>query len=417
MATKLNESKRALIGKLIEEYNIKNGKDIQEALKELLGGTIQEMLETELDEELGYEKSERTEAVKENYRNGYKLKSVKTGMAGEIELAIPQERNGEFEPKIVPKYSRDISGIEQKIINMYGRGLTTREISEQIDDIYGFEASAELISKVTDRIIPQIEEWQNRTLSEIYPIIFIDAIIFNVRKERIVSKKAVYVVLGINSEGMKEVLSIEMGDVESSKYWLGVLNNLRNRGVRDIMIICADGLSGIKEAIETAYPMAEYQHCIVHMVRNTLKHVSDKDRKEFAGDLKSIYHAPNEEAGLANMLEVTEKWNKRYPNAMARWNDRWGEICPIFKYSTDVRKAFYTTNAIESLNSQYRRINKSRSVFPSEDALKKAMYLSTMNITKKWVVKIHNWGRIYGELSIHFGDRLTNPKAVSQKNA
>jgi len=187
---------------------------------------------------------------------------------------------------------------------------------------------------VTDRILPQIEEWQNRTLNEIYPIIFIDAIIFNVRKERIVSKKAVYVVLGINSEGMKEVLSIEMGDVESSKYWLGVLNNLKNRGVRDIMIICADGLIGIKEAIETAYPMAEYQHCIVHMVRNTLKHVADKDRKDFAADLKSIYHAPNEEAGFANMLEVTEKWEKRYPNSMSRWNDRWGEICPIFKYSS-----------------------------------------------------------------------------------
>jgi len=288
MATKLSENKKALIGQLITEYNMKDGKDLQEAMKDLLGGTIQEMLETELDEELGYEKSERTAEAKENYRNGYKAKTVKTGMAGEIELAIPQERNGEFEPKIVPKYSRDISGIEQKIINMYARGLTTREISEQVEDIYGFEASAELISKVTDRILPQIDDWQNRTLSEIYPIIFIDAIIFNVRKERIVSKKAVYVVLGINSEGMKEVLSIEMGDVENSKYWLGVLNNLKNRGVRDIMIICADGLTGIKEAIETAYPMAEYQHCIVHMVRNTLKHVSDKDRKEFAADLKSI---------------------------------------------------------------------------------------------------------------------------------
>jgi len=216
MSTKLSENKRALIGQLITEYNIKDGKDLQEALKDLLGGTIQEMLETELDEELGYEKNERTESNKENYRNGYKAKTVKTGMAGEIELAIPQERKGEFEPKIVPKYSRDISGIEQKIINMYGRGLTTREISEQIEDIYGFEASADLISKVTDRIMPQIEEWQSRTLSETYPIIFIDAIIFNVRKERIVGKKAVYVVLGINSEGMKEVLSIEMGDVESS---------------------------------------------------------------------------------------------------------------------------------------------------------------------------------------------------------
>lgn len=249
-----------MIGQLIEEYKIKDGKDLQEALKDLLGGTIQEMLETELDETLGYEKSERTGEEKENYRNGHKGKRVKTEMGGEIELAIPQERKGEFEPKIVPKYSRDISGIEEKIIKMYGRGMTTREISEQVEEIYGFEASAELISKVTDRIMPQIEEWQNRTLSEIYPIIYIDAIVFSVRKERIVSKKAVYVILGINADGMKEVLSIEIGDVESSKYWLGVLNSLKNRGVKDIMIVCADGLSGIKEAIETAYPMAEYQH-------------------------------------------------------------------------------------------------------------------------------------------------------------
>ena len=406
MAAKLNEQKKAIIGQLIEEYEIKDGKDLQEALKDLLGGTIQEMLETELDEELGYTKSERTEEAKGNYRNGYKAKRVKTSMAGEIELSIPQERNGEFEPVIVPKHSRDISGIEEKIIGMYGRGLTTREISEQIEDIYGFETSAEMISKVTDKIMPQIEEWQQRTLSEVYPIVFIDAIIFNVRKERMVSKKAVYVVLGINSEGMKEVLSIEIGDVESSKYWLGVLNNLKNRGVRDILMLCADGLTGIGEAIEAAFPQTEYQHCIVHMVRNTLKHVSHKHKKDFASDLKSIYHAPSEESGHANMLEVKEKWDKIYPNAMGRWVDRWGEICPMFKYSPEVRKALYTTNAIESLNSQYRRINKSRSVFPSEDALKKAMYLSTMNITKKWTMKIANWGKIHGELSVIFTGRL-----------
>jgi transposase-like protein len=298
MATKLNESKREIIGQLIEEYKIKDGKDLQEALKDLLGGTIQEMLESELEEELGYTKSERTTRPKENYRNGYKPKSVKTSMAGEIELSIPQERKGEFEPVIVPKHSRDISGIEQKIIAMYGRGLTTREISEQIEDIYGFEASAEMVSKVTDKILPQIEEWQQRSLSEVYPIVFIDAIMFNVRKERLVSKKAVYVVLGINSEGMKEVLSIEIGDVESSKYWLGVLNNLKNRGVRDILMLCADGLTGIKEAIEAAFPMTEYQHCIVHMVRNTLKHVSHKHKKDFLTERSSVFR-PEEHISCA----------------------------------------------------------------------------------------------------------------------
>ena len=405
MAGKLSEEKKAIVGSLIETYDIKTAKDIQEALKDLLGGTIQEMLESELDEQLGYEKYEATNEAKTNYRNGYKDKRVKT-TSGEIAIEVPQDRNSEFEPQIVPKYKRDISEIEQKIINMYGRGLTTREISEQIEDIYGFEASADLISRVTDRIVPQIEEWQNRTLSEIYPIVFIDAIFFNVRKEKTVQKRAVYIVLGINSDGVKDVLSIEIGDVESSKYWLSVLNNLKNRGVRDIMIICADGLIGIGEAIEAAFPMTEYQHCIVHMVRNTLKHVSHKHKKAFASDLKSIYHAPNEEAGLNNMLEAKEKWDKIYPNAMSRWEDKWAEVCPIFKYSADVRKALYTTNMIESLNSQYRRVNKSRSVFPSEDALKKALYLSTMNITKKWTAKIHDWGKIFGELSIIFKGRL-----------
>ena len=327
-------------------------------------------------------------------------------LMGELEIDIPQDRKAEFEPKIVPKHKTNISEIEQKIINMYARGLTTREISEQIEDIYGFEASAELVSRVTDKIFPQIEEWQNRRLSEVYPIVFIDAMVFNVRKEKTVQKSAVYVVLGIDSDGMKDVLSIEIGETESAKYWLSVLNNLKSRGVKDILVLCADGLTGIKEAIDAAYPMTDYQRCIVHMIRNTLLHVSDKHRKEFATDLKTIYHAVNETAGYENVLEVKEKWDKVYPNTMKRWIDNWDCICPIFKFSEKVRKAMYTTNAIESLNSQYRRINSGRPVFPSEDALKKALFLATRNIVKKWTNKIRDWGQIYGELSIIFEGRL-----------
>jgi transposase-like protein len=319
---------------------------------------------------------------------------------------MPQDRNSEFEPKAVPKHKRDISEIEEKIINMYARGQSTREISEQIEDIYGFEASAEMVSKVTDKIIPQIEAWQNRVLSEVYPIVFIDAIVFHVRREKTVQKTAAYIGLGINSEGMKEVLSIEIGENESAKFWLSVLNSLKNRGIRDILTICADGLAGISEAIEAAFPQTEYQRCIVHMVRNTLKHVSEKNRKAFAGDLKRIYHAPDEETGHQTMLEVKEKWDKIYPNAMKRWQDDWSAVCPVFKYSASVRKVLYTTNVIESLNSQYRKLNNSRSVFPSDDALKKALYLSTLQITKKWTMKIHNWGMIYGELSVHLEGRL-----------
>lgn len=397
--------KKNLIAELIQMYDIKTAEDIQDALKDLLGGTIQEMLEAELDEELGYDRYEKTETPKENYRNGHKPKRLKS-RDGELSIQVPQDRNSEFEPKIVPKHKRDISEIEQKIINMYARGLTTREISEQIEDIYGFEASAELVSKVTDKVIPMIDQWQNRPLSEVYPIVMIDAIVFSVRRDKTVQKTAVYVVLGVNSEGYKDVLSIEIGETESAKFWLAVLNNLKNRGVKDILTLCADGLSGIKEAIETAFPMTEYQRCVVHMVRNTLKHVSDKDKKAFANDLKAIYHAPDEESGYSMMLSVTEKWNKLYPSAMKRWADSWDVICPIFKYSDDVRRALYTTNPIESLNSQYRRINRSRSVFPSEDALKKAIFLATQNITKKWTMKIRNWGKIYGELSVMFDGRL-----------
>ena len=402
---RMSDEKRNVIGSLIEMYDIKSAKDLQDALKDLLGDTLQEMLETELDEQLGYEKHEQTEMPKTNYRNGYKSKTVKSTV-GAVELDVPQDRNSEFEPKVVPKYKRDISEIEQKIINMYARGQTTREISEQIEDIYGFEASAELVSKITDKIIPQIEEWQNRRLSEVYPIVFIDAIVFNVRKDKVVQKAAVYVVLGIDANGMKDVLSIEIGENESAKCWLSVLNNLKNRGVKDILTLCADGLSGIKEAIETAFPLTEYQRCIVHMVRNTLLHVSEKYKKDFAKDLKSIYHSPDEETGYTNLLEVKEKWDKIYPNAMKRWVDNWDVVCPIFKYSPEVRKAIYTTNAVESLNSQYRRINAARPVFPSEDALKKALFLSTQQITKKWTTKIRNWGQIFGELSIVFEGRL-----------
>jgi transposase-like protein len=402
----MTPEKREFIGKLIEMYDVKSMKDIQDALKDLLGGTIQGMLEAELDETLGYDRYERTEDEKENARNGYTPKTIKSTM-GEIEVGIPHDRNAEYKPKVIPKYKTNISEIEQKIINMYARGMTTREISDEIGDIYGFEASAELVSKITDKIMPMIEDWQNRRLSEVYPIVYIDGIVFNVRKEKIVQKVSVYVVVGINADGMKDVLSIEVGETESAKFWLAVLNNLKNRGVKDIFVLCADGLSGIKESIGAAYPATEYQRCIVHMVRNTLLHVPYKNKKLFAGDLKTIYHAPDEETGHANMLTVKAKWDAVYPNAMKPWVENWDAICPIFKFSEKARRILYTTNTIESLNSQYRRINSARPVFPTEDALKKALYLATQNIIKKWTTKTRDWGEIYGELSIMYEGRLS----------
>ena len=400
---KLTEGKKNIIAGLIEEYDIKTANDIQEALKDLLGGTIQEMLEAELNEHLGYESYERSDNP--DYRNGTKPKKLKSSY-GEIPIDVPQDRNGDFEPKVVPKRKKDISEIEQKIISLYAKGLTTRQISSVIDDIYGFEVSDGMVSDITDKIMPQIEEWQNRPLSSIYPIVFIDCIHFSVRDEHIIKKLAAYIILGVNADGYKEVLSITVGENESAKYWLSVLNSLKNRGVQDILVLCADGLTGIKESIATAFPETEYQRCIVHQVRNTLKRVAEKDKKTFANDLKTIYHAPDEAEGYEQMQRVSEKWEKKYPNAMKRWEYFWDSLTPMFKFSADVRKVMYTTNAIESLNSAYRRLNSQRSVFPTVASLQKALYLATWEATKKWTMPLRNWGKVYGELSIMYEGRM-----------
>lgn len=399
----MTEGKRNIIQQLLQEYDIETAEDIQDALKDLLGGTIKEMMEAEMDDHLGYQKSERSDS--NDYRNGYKSKRVNSSY-GSMDIDVPQDRKSTFEPQIVKKRQKDISDIDQKIISMYAKGMTTRQISETIEDIYGFETSEGFISDVTDKILPQIEDWQNRPLDEVYPILYIDAIHYSVRDNGVIRKLAAYVILGINTEGKKEVLSITVGDNESSKYWLSVLNELKNRGVKDILIICADGLSGIKEAIAAAFPKTEYQRCIVHQVRNTLKYVPDKDRKAFASDLKTIYHASDEEKARLALNRVTEKWTVKYPNSMKRWYDNWDAITPIFKFSPDVRKVIYTTNAIESLNSTYRKLNRQRSVFPSDTALLKALYLATFEATKKWTMSIRNWGQVYGELSIMYDGRL-----------
>ena len=399
----MTEGKRNIIQQLLQEYDIETAEDIQDALKDLLGGTIKEMMEAEMDEHLGYSKSERSD--NDDYRNGYKSKRVNSSY-GAMEIDVPQDRKSTFEPQVVKKRQKDISDIDQKIISMYAKGMTTRQISETIEDIYGFETSEGFISDVTDKIMPQIEDWQNRPLDEIYPILYIDAIHYSVRDNGDIRKLAAYVILGLTVDGRKDVLTINIGENESSKYWLSVLNELKNRGVKDIMVICADGLSGIKEAIATAFPNTEYQRCIVHQVRNTLKYVPDKDRKEFAKDLKTIYHASTEEKAREALDIVSEKWTPKYPNSMKRWYDNWDVITPIFKFSPTVRKVIYTTNAIESLNSTYRKLNRQRSVFPSDKALLKALYLATFEATKKWTQTIRNWGCVYGELCIMYEGRL-----------
>lgn len=399
----LTEGKKNIISALIDEYDIETAEDIQDALRDLLGDTIKSMMEAEMSEHLGYEKSERFDS--DNYRNGTKSKKVRSKY-GEVEVDVPKDRNGTFEPQVVKKRQKDISSIDDIIIGMYARGLTTRQISDQVEDIYGFECSESFISNVTDKILTEIEDWQSRPLDSVYPIVFIDAVHFSVRDNGIVRKLAAYVMLGINCDGEKDIISLSIGENESSKYWLGVLNELKNRGVQDIMVICADGLTGIKEAISTAFPKTEYQRCIVHMVRNTLKHVPYKDMKPFATDLKSIYLAPTEEKARTNLDEVSAKWSEKYPHSMNRWYDNWDAVCPIFKFSMEVRKVIYTTNAIESVNSTYKKLNRQRSVFPSPTALMKSLYLSTMQVTRRWSQPLRNWGTVYGEFCIMYGDRM-----------
>ena len=297
----MSEGKKNIISMLLEEYDIKTAEDLQDALKDLMGGTIQAMLEAEMDEHLGYGHYERSENT--DSRNGKKTKRVR-GNLGETEIEVPQDRDGSFEPRIVKKRQKDISGIEQKIISLYAKGMTTRQISETIEDIYGFEVSDGMVSDITDRLLPQIEEWHNRPLDEVYPIVFIDAVHFSVRDNGQVKKLAAYVILAVTLTGHKEVLSIHIGENESAKYWLGVLNELKNRGVKDILVICADGLTGMKEAVNAAFPQTELQRCIVHQIRNTLKYVGEKNKKEFANDLKTIYQAPSEKAALEQLEKM-----------------------------------------------------------------------------------------------------------------
>ena len=343
--------------------------------------------------------------LKKNYRNGYSTKNIKSKF-GEFPLSIPRDRNAEFEPQIVPKNKRDITGIEDKVINLYGKGLSTREISNSIEDIYGVQLSATMISNITDAVLDEIEEWQRRPLKEVYPIVFIDAVHFNVKEENIIVKKAAYVILGVNTDGFKEVLGIWIGENESAKYWLGTLNELKNRGVKDILIICSDGLKGINEAIKAVYPNTMQQRCIVHLSRNLVKFVSYKHLKEFCNDLRTIYKANTEKEARENLEKVKEKWIKIYPTSLKVWEDNWEAICTLFNYSKELRKIMYTTNAIESLNRAYRKYTKTKGVFPTDNSLMKCLYLATKNIEKKWTIRYSNWDMIYSELDILYPNRL-----------
>lgn len=379
--------------------------EISNYLKDIFKDIIQEMLEAEIESKLGYSKDDRNAKNVDNSRNGYTSKTLKSEF-GEVPIQVPRDRNGEFEPKIVPKYQRDVSGIEEKVVALYARGMSTRDISEQVNELYGFSLSAEMVSKITDRIIPAISEWQNRPLETVYPFIFMDAIHYKVKDDGRIQNRAAYIVIGVTLEGNKDILGIWIGENESSKFWLGIMNDLKNRGVQDVLLFSVDGLTGLKEAINAAYPKAEVQRCIIHQLRNSFKYVSYKDLKAFSKDFKEVYNAINEEVALEKLYELKDKWGKEYPYAIRSWESNWDVLNPFYKYPQEVRKIIYTTNIIEGLNRQYRKVTKSKTMFPSDKSLEKMLYLASMNVMKKWTQRYPNWDMVLNQLIILYPGRI-----------
>lgn len=393
-----------LIDELLKDY--KQPEDITGSggiLKQLTKAILERALNAELTHELGYLKHSRS--VKGNSRNGNSSKTLITDH-GDMELSIPRDRNSDFEPQIVKKGQRRFTGFDDKILSMYARGMTVRDIQGHLEEIYGVDVSPDLISSVTNDIMADLREWQNRPLEEIYPIVYFDAIRMKIRDEGTVKNRAVYLAIGVDLEGHKDVLGIWIAKNEGAKFWLSVFTELKNRGLNDVLIACVDGLNGLPEAIESVFPEAEVQLCIVHMVRNSLKFVSYKDLKRIASDLKDVYRAATVSQAESALADFAEKWDSRYPMISKSWRDHWEHIIPFFAYPEDIRKAIYTTNAIESLNSSLRKVTRSRNSFPSDDAATKLLYMALKNIMKKWTMPIRNWSLAIHQFSIHFEGRI-----------
>lgn len=406
MKNNQNNTPRVISGEEYEERikQLKDLSDVTNFAKELIAPTLQKMLEAELDNHLGYKKHEYNGRNSGNSRNGNSVKKLKTSF-GQTDLDIPRDRNGTFEPSVIKKHETMQSDIEERIISMYAKGMTTRDISNYMQDIYGVEVSAGMISAITEKVIPLITEWQSRPLDSTYPFISLDGIYYKVRDGgRIVSRTA-YVVLGTNIEGYKDILGIWVGESEGSKFWLGILNELKNRGVNDILIASVDGLPGFSDAIKTIFPETVIQRCIVHQIRNSMKYVPHKHKKSFASDLKTIYTAPTEEAGLEALQVIKQKWSN-YSLYLKSWEDNWIELSPLYQYPEEIRKIMYTTNQIESVNRQFRKVTKTTSVFPHDEALIKLLWLAQRDITKKWTSAVHNWGVIISQLAILFPEKI-----------
>ena len=400
------QARREKIRELLQLANVGSMDDIHELFKETIGEFMENGLEAELDEELGYSKYDYRNKATDNSRNGHSSKKLKTSY-GEIEIETPRDRKGEFEPQLIKKNQTSVSqDVEDKILSMYAKGMTTSDIETHIRDIYGLEVSDSTISRVTDKILPIVRDWQNRPLGPIYAVVFLDAIHYHVRSEGQVIKKAVYIAIGIDLDGRKDVLGMWVGENESAKYWATVLNSLKNRGLEDILIVCTDNLTGFSQAIEAVYPKTDIQNCIIHQLRNSSKYVSYKDLKELMADLKRVYAAVDEPSALDALEDFSRKWDKKYPRISKSWRDNWANLSTYFKFPEEVRRLIYTTNAIEGFNRQLRKVTKSRSVFPTDDSLLKMLYLAMIDITAKWTGRRQDWARIHAQLAVFYEDRL-----------
>ncbi len=384
--------------------NIRTEQDLNEFKQLLTKMTLEAALNAELDAHLGYEKHEK--ANTKNSRNGYSSKTIQTE-DGQFELNTPRDRNNDFEPEIVKKKQRRFVSMSDKILFLYAQGMTTRDIVSTFKELYDTEISASLVSKVTNAVIEQVVEWQARPLDPVYPIVYLDCIVLKIRQDKRVINKAVYLALGVNLEGHKELLGMWISENEGAKFWLSVLTELQNRGVNDILIACIDGLKGFPEAINTVYPEAHIQLCIVHMVRNSMKLVPYGDYKEIAKDLKLIYQSATEEDALLSLDRFAERWDDKYPQISKSWRTHWQNLNTLFNYPPDIRKAIYTTNAIESLNSVIRKATKKRKLFPTDDSARKVIYLAIEQASKKWTMPIRNWKPALNRFIIEFEERLT----------
>ena len=395
-----------LIDRLLKDY--KKPEDLigeNGLLKQLTKRMLERVMAAEMTEHVGYEKNDVAGNNSGNSRNGKSVKTIK-GTFGTLPIEVPRDRNGTYEPQIIGKHQRRFTGFDDKILSLYSRGLTTREIREHLEEMYQVEVSAGLISAVTDEVISEVKTWQNRQLNEVYPIVYMDAIHFKVRDTGQVRNKAVYLAIGVDTDGMKEVLGLWIAQTEGAKFWLSVVTELKNRGVNDIFIACVDGLKGFPEAIETVFPKTEVQLCIVHMVRNSLKYVGWKERKAVAADLRLIYTAATESEAEQRLDEFESKWAERYPTISRTWSSNWARVIPFFAHPPEIRRVIYTTNAIESLNMSLRKVTKTRGSFPNDDSLSKLLYLALKNIAKKWTLPVQNWKAALNRFAIIYEDRM-----------